>query len=168
LAKSAGWHLDWAQLGKTEQDRVQLYWARDKAVTALALPHVQSEATMKRLIRAQHAIPDSPKLHDLIGSVLRPTRALMFETRPESVALREHPELIHAYNMVRAAGTFFNSKFPSNPLDVDAGVRAVVAHVQNRLNAGEVKDFGRGRYTHLVDVPQEITALKAADRGTER
>lgn len=75
FAKEGGWFLDWAFLGQTDEDRDLLYWARDRSVNTLALPHVSTEATMKRLIRAQHAIPESPKLHELLGSALSPRRA---------------------------------------------------------------------------------------------
>lgn len=72
FAKQAGWLLDWALLGQTDEDRDRLYWARDRGVNKLALPHVGTEATMKRLIRVQHAIPSSPELHELISSALKP------------------------------------------------------------------------------------------------
>jgi hypothetical protein len=92
----------------------------------------------------------------------------MFETRPESVALREHPELIHAYNTVRAATTFFQNKFPMSRLDVDAGIRAVVEHVQTQLNAGNVTNFGRGRGSEVADLSLTPGGQTQVDRGPER
>ena len=168
LAKDAGWHLDWASLGQSEQDRNLLYWARDRAVNKLALPHVGSEATMKRLIRSLHAIPVSPTLHELIEKVLRPSRAVAFPTRPETIALQAHPELETAYQTVRAAATFFNARFPGQRAKIEAGVDAVRSHVQSQLNAGEITQLSRGREVDQSTIGKSVASFTPRDRDTER
>lgn len=168
LAKDAGWHLDCASLGQSEQDRNLLSWARDRAVNKLALPHGGSEATMKRLIRPQHAIPASPTLQEPIAKVLRPSRAVAFQSWPETIALQAHPELETACQTVQAASTFFHARFPDQRVEIDAGISAVRSHVQSRLNSGDVTEFGRGRYAEHSQNGASAASVKQLDPDNER
>jgi cell filamentation protein len=52
LANASGYELDWARFNFSASTRDALYIARDKAVNAIALPQMQNERSMMRIIGA--------------------------------------------------------------------------------------------------------------------
>lgn len=72
LAEASGYALDWAQFTKTPYGRDQLYIARDLGVNAIALPHVQSEATMRKILFSSTRFEENRRLPDLMADAIKP------------------------------------------------------------------------------------------------
>ncbi|WP_019939917.1 Fic family protein [Bordetella sp. FB-8] len=72
LAEEAGYALDWTHFTKTPYGRDQLYIARDLGVNALALPHVQSEATLRKILFSSTRFEDNRQLPALMADAIKP------------------------------------------------------------------------------------------------
>lgn len=80
-------------------------------------------------------------LADLLRDVVRPLRAIAFESMPQADALQAHPDLATAYKTLDMAARQFGVSAPGNPQAQHAALDLVSAHIQKRLNAGETHDF---------------------------
>ena len=143
LARSAGYALDWERFGNIDVGRDLLYVARDLSVNALAMPNVQNESTMQRILYTTDRLQGNRTLPDLLRDAVRPTRAVAFEQMPEYEALKAHPELGKAYRTLHTLTAYFESKMPGQPKAQAASIETVVKRIQKHLNAGEIADFGR-------------------------
>ncbi len=88
LARSAGYVLDWERFGNSDVGRDLLYVACDLSVNALAMPNIQSESTMQRILYTTDRLQGNRALPDLLHDAVRPTRAVAFEQMPEYEALK--------------------------------------------------------------------------------
>jgi len=78
---------------------------------------------------------------DLLRDVLRPSRAVAFETQSEPDALNAHPELVDAYKTLAAARNHFREEFKGDYVSYVRVIIGIAQHVQKYLDAGETKNF---------------------------
>ncbi|MGB8314974.1 MAG: Fic family protein [Aestuariivirga sp.] len=72
LARVAGYELDWDTAHADAMSRDRLYFARDREVNQLALPHLQGERAMLEVVKANASFTDRATLLELIRASLRP------------------------------------------------------------------------------------------------
>ena len=141
LAGESGYQLDWEQFAVNDTGRDLLYIARDKSVNQLAKPHMQHEHSLLKIIQTEARVAHCRDLADLLRDVVRPLRAIAFESMPQADALQAHPDLAAAYKTLDMAARQFGVSAPSNPQAQNAALDLVSAHIQKRLNDGETHDF---------------------------
>ena len=136
-----GWtgsEIDWASFSVSQAGCDLLYIARDLSVNGIALPHLQNPRTVMRTIGTRDRLQGHRALPGLLHDVIRPSRVIAFEKLPEADALAQHPELAPVYRTMHAARAYFASKLTGDREDQKAGVQAALAHLQTRLNVGEI------------------------------
>ena len=138
LAKDSGYEIDWQRHNKNGKSRDDLYLARDRAVGNIALQHLPYCNISVRIEESIARFKERSDLQDLMKESVRPNRAAAFEKLPKKDALREHPELGAAYDLLRLAEKYYAEKSPDKR---DAGIQNVKQHIQNRLNEGETQNF---------------------------
>ena len=138
LARRAGYEIDWEHFSVSQAGRDLLYIARDLSVNEIALPHLQNPRTVMRIIGTRDRLQGYRALPDLLRDAVRPSRAIAFEKLSEADALAQHPELASVYRTMHAALAHFASKLPGDREGQKAGVQAALAHLQTRLNAGDI------------------------------
>lgn len=72
LAQESGYSLEWAQFTKTSYGRDQLYLARDLGVNDIALPDVQSEASMRKILFSSTRFEENRRLPELLADAIKP------------------------------------------------------------------------------------------------
>jgi cell filamentation protein len=143
LAREAGYALDWTQFDRGEAGRDALHIARDLAVNRMSMPHVHAHDTRMRAQLTIDQLESNRSLPDLLRDAIRPMRAVAFERQSQAAALEAHPELAKAYDTLRAAKDYFEAQLPGNSHAQQNAYLAVKAHVLQRLNDGETRDFRR-------------------------
>ena len=141
LAREAGYAVDWERFSRSDVWRYLLYIARDLSVNELAKPQLQHENTLRNIQYTQDRLDGNRALPDLLRDAVRPSRAVAFEQMSERKALQALPELQDAYETMHTAAAYFAAKMPGHPEAQEAGIRSVMEHVQNRLDAGETGGF---------------------------
>ena len=71
LAHEAGFDLDWSGFNATPALRDGLYAARDNAVNRLALPRIEHEHAMRKIISSMEALKTYPNMHKLLSGAIR-------------------------------------------------------------------------------------------------
>lgn len=169
LARESGYELDWERFGGSDVGRDRLYIARDRSVNELAMPHVQHENTMRKIIHTQDRLKGNYSLPDLLRDAVRPSRAVAFERMNKADALQEYPkELKEAFKTLHAASAYFKSKMPGKPEARATGMQLIIGHVQARLNAGETRDFSQCREAEKRERPVMQAERPAPDADHER
>lgn len=131
--------MDWAQFNVSGAGRDLLYIARDPSVNVMALPHLQnSPHTVMRIINIRDRLQGHRASPNLLRDAIRPSRAIAFEQLPKTDALAQHPESAPVGRTMHAAPVYFASKLPGDREGQRVGVQAALAHLQTRLNAGEI------------------------------
>lgn len=153
LVNESGYELDWERFAASDAGRDMLYIARDLSVNQLAKPHLQHEASMRKVIFSADRLEGNRDLPDLLRDAVRPHRAVAFEKLAEAEALQKHPELHDAYRTLHAASAYVEFKLPGKPTAQQQTLDAISQHVQEQLNKGVVRDFhpNRGKQTREVD-----------------
>ena len=72
LARAAGYNLKWDGFNNTAVTRDMLCIARDKAVNTLALPHLQSELTVRKVATSLHMLSPNEALSTLLKTAVLP------------------------------------------------------------------------------------------------
>lgn len=72
LANAAGYELDWERFDCSAGTRDALYIARDKAVNAIALPQMQNERSMMRIVGSLKRLDPFKNLAQLLQEAVRP------------------------------------------------------------------------------------------------
>lgn len=72
LANAAGYELDWERFNCSASTRDALYIARDKAVNAIALPQMQNERSMMRIVGSLKRLDPFKNLAQLLQEAVRP------------------------------------------------------------------------------------------------
>ena len=135
LANEAGYDLDWERFNRDAGTCDALYVARDKAVNAIALPHLQSENNMRRIVYSMDALEANKNLEQILEGAARPLRAVAFERESATDAVKKHPELEGAYKTLTAATKFADSLEPADRAKFVDQTRATI---QSTLNAGKL------------------------------
>ena len=76
LANDSGYELDWERFDRSPAGRDLLYIARDRSVNALAMPHVQHEQNMRKLIYTRDRLDGNRALPELLLDAVRPSNAI--------------------------------------------------------------------------------------------
>ncbi|WP_281661183.1 Fic family protein [Microvirgula aerodenitrificans] len=171
LAAESGYDLDWDRFARSDVGRDLLYIARDRSVNELAIPHIQHDDTLRKVVHTQDRFEGNRGLPDLLRDAVRPSRAVAFEQLPEQEALREYPELKEAYKTMRKATEYFALKMPNQFDGQAAGIQSVLGHVQRRLDDGETASFSRSRGNGPRERGQELqerqTLIYRSEPGQE-
>ena len=152
LANEAGYDLDWERFNRSVGTRDALYVARDKAVNAIALPRMQNERSMARIVGSMDRLKANKNLEQILEGAARPLRAVAFEREPATDAVKKHPELEGAYRTLTAATKFASSLELADQVKF---VEQARASIQTTLNAGKL-------------VPEPPMKKKERDQGHER
>jgi cell filamentation protein len=110
LADKAGYALDWERFARSPQGRDALYIARDLAVNKLAKPDIDHPNAMMRIVGSMSRLQGHPELSDLLADAIRPGRSVAFERAERDQAVKAHPELAPAYDVLDAASKYMASK----------------------------------------------------------
>jgi cell filamentation protein len=143
LADASGYVIEWERFNRTPAGRDILYVARDLSVNQLALPHVRHFGTERDVTLSMDQLTGNRDLPDLLRDAIRPCRAIAFERMPEDEALAKHPDLAEAYRSLHTAAQYFEQRMPGDAAARRAALSTVRAHVQEKLNQGETRDFRR-------------------------
>ena len=135
LANEAGYDLDWERFNRTAGNRDALYVARDKAVNAIALPQMQNERSMARIVGSMDRLEANKNLEQILDGAARPLRAVAFERDAAADAVKRHPELKGAYRTLTAAAKFADSLEPADRAKFVDQTRTTI---QGTLNAGKL------------------------------
>jgi len=74
LARQTGFEVDWARFGRSDAGRDLLYIARDISVNKRALPHLQHEDTLRKILYTQTRLNGNRDLPDLLRDAVWPTQ----------------------------------------------------------------------------------------------
>ena len=142
LAADAGYAVNWERFNTSRFGRDVLYIARDLSVNKIALPLVKNDDTRRQIALSLDMLANNRELSDLLKDAIRPSRALAFEQTAQAEAMRKFPELAAAYQTQDAARKYFALEMAGKTEAQRQALAQVTKHIQERLNAGEVKAFG--------------------------
>lgn len=143
LAAEAGYQLDWNRFN-SDFGREVLYVARDLSVNEIAIDRASSHTTKQHINTTLLRFDGNRRLPDLLRDAIRPTRAVAFEKDLQGDALRKHPELLKAYDVLSAANHYFEAELPSNAEAQNVAKATVRAQIQKELDRGETNVLSRG------------------------
>ncbi len=141
LAAEAGYSVHWERFNTSKFGRDVLYIARDLSVNELALKEVKNEDTRRQIVFSMDTLEGNRTLPAVLKDVVRPTRAVAFEQMPEAAAMQRHPELAAAYKTMDTARKYFALELAGKTEAQRQAMLQVAKHIQERLNAGETRDF---------------------------
>ncbi|WP_368737890.1 Fic family protein [Massilia sp. CCM 8734] len=141
LAQACGYKLDWERFGKSPAGRDVLNIARDRSVNILALAHIEHAGTKRDVVLSMDQLEGNRDLPNLLRDAIRPSRAVAFEQLQEADALNEHADLHDAFKTLHTAAQNVEANMPADAAAQRQALLAVRAHIQARLDQGEVHDF---------------------------
>lgn len=140
LAAESGFTIQWERFNRSSGGRDTLYIARDLSVNAISLTELHDADVLRQVQLNMDRLGQNRGLPDLLRDVVRPSRAIAFETLPIEQAVRKHPELEPAANVMRLAATAVAAKIETTEGQRTA-LQAIHARVLERLNQGEVSMY---------------------------
>jgi cell filamentation protein len=159
LAAEGGYQVAWEQFAQSPVERDRLYIARDLAVNSLAIRSLRDPDSEQLIALMRGQLDGNASLRDLVGQIVRPSRAIAFEEFSEKDALANHPELTPAYDAMRkhtiAAKTTWPDDVERQRNDIHLGRVAI----QKALDAGVVDRVAQ----HLP--PRDATPDKSRGRS---
>lgn len=135
LADRCGFDLDWSRFAKTLRGRDILYIARDISVNTRALPKLQDEGVKRDIVFTMDRLEDNPTLEELLKRIVRPHRAIAFETCSEKEAVQLFPELKPVYGMLHLAAKY-HQQLEYDKNIAEQKLEAIRSQIQSQLDEG--------------------------------
>jgi cell filamentation protein len=154
LAEKAGYRIEWERFDTAHQGRDKLYIARDLAVNKIAKSGIEQPNTMMRIVGSMDRLQGNRELGDLLADVIRPGRAVAFETMDREHALKQYPELQGAHAVLESSSRYMESKGVGQDTAKDL-LATISAKLIERMDRGEVIQYD-GRDIKPTDVSKAI------------
>ncbi|WP_075790582.1 Fic family protein [Massilia putida] len=162
LAEAAGYTVNWERFSTSPQGRDALYIARDLAVNKLAKPDIEHPNSMMRIVGSMSRLQGHPELSDLLADAIRPGRSVAFERAERDQAVKAHPELAPAYDVLDAASKYMASE-GWNAEKTKTALQDVKATLLAKMDAGEIVHYDQ---RNIEQAKSPVRTTLQQERGT--